>query len=278
MSIPTSDYTLTWKPSSTKSKIILRCERDKNVIYTDEVNIQSEKQRAEVANRLVALSCDRSTVELELLSIADVASPKGTDTTSVTLSQEIERSAVHRPERFLVDGANGITIPIVTKTSNGVAGQSMVYIFDRGVRRCERMEPQLSIADSTIYVDPVPPEPDVTTRLDWSRHSRDAWLAGGSKVDPAKVFQRLVATIDRYLEFPKDKQAGTLLTLATWVVMTYHYHAWSSVGYLLVNGPPASGKSTLFRLLSELCYRPFSTDNTSSGAGRNARWYQVPVL
>ncbi len=46
--------------------------------------------------------------------------------------------------------------------------------------------------------------------------------------------------------------------------MTYHYHAWDSVGYLLVNGPPSSGKSTLFKLLNELCFRPFNTDNTSS--------------
>jgi len=136
----------------------------------------------------------------------------------------------------------------------------MISVFRSG----EFANCSLELLDSTIYVDPIPPEPGVTTRLDWSRLSRDAWLAGGSKVDPAEVFQRLVETIDRYLEFPKDKQAGTLLTLATWVVMTYHYHAWSSVGYLLVNGPPASGKSTLFRLLNELCYRPFSTDNTSS--------------
>lgn len=37
-------------------------------------------------------------------------------------------------------------------------------------------------------------------------------------------------------------------------------------GYLLVNGPGNSGKSTLFRILREIVFRPFATDNTSAAA------------
>jgi hypothetical protein len=68
-----NDYTLYWHPAATKSKIILRCERDKQVIFSDEINIQSEEIRKELANKLVGLNCDRATVEPELLAIAGEA-------------------------------------------------------------------------------------------------------------------------------------------------------------------------------------------------------------
>ncbi len=71
-----SDYTLSWQPAANKSKIILRCERDKQLIFSDETNIQIEKQRKEIADKLVALNCDRLTVEPDLLAIAgEVAKP-----------------------------------------------------------------------------------------------------------------------------------------------------------------------------------------------------------
>ncbi len=94
-----SDYTLTWQPAANKSKIILRCERDKQVIFSDEINIQLEKQRKEVADKLVALNCDRLTVEPELLAIAgEAAAVSKSEPLSSSPSDEIERSAVHRPD------------------------------------------------------------------------------------------------------------------------------------------------------------------------------------
>ncbi len=83
----------------------------------------------------------------------------------------------------------------MTRSSSGVAGQWLAYILDRGTRRSERLSPQMNVGESAIYLDPIPPDPDVTTRLDWSRRSREAWLAGDTAVDPAELFGRLAESL-----------------------------------------------------------------------------------
>ncbi len=87
-----NDYTLSWQLAANKSKIILRCERDEQVIFSDETNIQSEKQRRELADKLVAFDCDRLTVEAKLLAIAGEAAK--TDRRNPSTSYEAKSASL----------------------------------------------------------------------------------------------------------------------------------------------------------------------------------------
>lgn len=75
----TSDYTLTWKPGATKSKIVVSVIRDGEPIYVDELNIQSAKQRESLRDKLIELDCDAGLVDSDLLRVAIEAAPTQTD-------------------------------------------------------------------------------------------------------------------------------------------------------------------------------------------------------
>jgi hypothetical protein len=262
-----SDYTLSWVPTKTKSKIVVRCERDGQTIHSDEIAIQRESERTKLAERLVSLGCNRESVDRELLTIAS-ESVQSTSLESVpSYGEEIELESVYRPERFIAEGVSGLSVPIMTNSPRGgIKGQWVAYVRVGSDRiRCN-LSGTMRFCDQSLFINPVPADASITDRCGWSRESRDTWLAGNANVDPAELFERLVTAIDHYIEFGPDSRNGAIVTLALWIVLTYHYHAWQSIGYLLVNGPASSGKSTLFRLLRELVYRPFSTDNISAAA------------
>jgi hypothetical protein len=261
-----SDYTLSWRASPTKSKIIVQCQRDGQTIHTDEIAIHRDADRQRYAERLASLGCDRSSVDAELLAIATEATPSSTASATSTYSDEIEPEAVHRPERFIVDGISGLSVPIISRSSSGVSGRWVAYVRVGGERMRTDVAGEMRLGSETLYIDPVPTDATITDRSGWSRASRDAWLTGSVIVDPAELFARIATAIDHYIEFPPDRRQGVISTLTLWIMLTYHYHAWQSIGYLLINGPAASGKSTLFRLLRELVYRPFPTDNISAAA------------
>lgn len=52
--------------------------------------------------------------------------------------------------------------------------------------------------------------------------------------------------------------------LSLWVMFSYCYPAWPSVPYLSIGGPLASGKTTLFRVLARLCFRPIESSNMTA--------------
>jgi hypothetical protein len=263
---PPSDYVLSWQPSATKGKIILRCERDKEIVFTDEVAIAKEKARQDVCSRLTLFGCDAESLSKELLSIASEYTSTKYKNDSSHSGEEIEPEAVHRPERFILPGVNGLSLPILTRGHEGVCGHWVVYGKCGENRfRCD-LSNEIRISNASVYIDPVPLDAGVTDRSGWSRDSREAWIEGTVTVDPTELYVRIVRSIDHYLEFPAERRMGTAAMLAIWTMLTYHYHAWQSFPYLLVNGPASSGKSTLFRVLRELVYRPFPTDNISAAA------------
>lgn len=72
----TSDYTLSWQPSTSKGKIVVSVVRDDMPIHVDELNIQNAKQREALRAKLVDLDCDAGLVETDLLRLASEAIPK----------------------------------------------------------------------------------------------------------------------------------------------------------------------------------------------------------
>lgn len=71
-----SDYTISWQPAATKSKIVVSVVRDGESIFVDELNIQIAKQREALGARLVELDCDAGLVESDLMRLAVEAIPK----------------------------------------------------------------------------------------------------------------------------------------------------------------------------------------------------------
>lgn len=261
-----SDYTLSWQPGKSKSKIVLTVERDGVTIACDEINVQQQKQRDTFAAAMVAVGCKFEDVQRDLLSVAKESVSKQPDSGSGRFLDEIDASCVHRPERIIAPGLSAVSIPILSASPSGVCGEWRVYVQSESRRQCVSLFPVLTIGEQRLYFETMPPEPTVCDSPGWSLSSRQAWLAGESSVDPVELFKKLVNALDRYVEFDKDRSLGYLSVLVCWIVQSYVYHAWNSVGYLLVNGPASSGKSTLFRLLKELCFRPMATDNVSAAA------------
>lgn len=75
----TPDFSIEWQPGATKSNIVVRVQRDGEVIHVDELNIQKDRQRKALYDKLVSLDCDAGLVETDLLRIASesVAVPVG---------------------------------------------------------------------------------------------------------------------------------------------------------------------------------------------------------
>lgn len=266
MTIATSDYTLKWKRS--RNKIIVTAEREGQTIASDELNIQSKKQRDGFASVLSALGCDAENVNAELLEIAKLSAEQSTTSTSnvTAFGEELDASLVHRPERIITAELCAISVPILSTSPDGVHGQWFAYYRTANGRGRVALSPVLTIDGQRIYLEALPPEPTVCDAASWSRTSREAWLAGTTSVDAADLFTRLAKALDHYIEFPPERRHGYLALLSCWIVQSYVYHAWDSVGYLLVNGPASSGKSTIFNVLNRLTFRPMKTDNVSAAA------------
>jgi hypothetical protein len=255
------------KDGTTRSKKLVQCLRDEVVIYSDEINIQSSKHRDEFAGFLVGLGCDRDTVLTELLSLAEqAANESSSGSPGPSFSDEIDASLVYRPERIISPEVSAIAVPILGASPTGVHGRWKLYMATAEGRQSIELAPVFRVGEQKYFIEVIPPDPGVGDAAGWSRRSRTSWLAGEAAVDPAELFEQVFHAIDRYVDFPADKRHGYLALLTCWVVLSYSYHAWSAVPYLLVNGPAGSGKSTLFEILKMLTFRPMATDNISAAA------------
>ena len=263
----TTDYIIHWKPSSTKSKVIITVQRDGATIGCDELNVQSQKQRSAFAETLIQLGCNADDLQRDLLEIAkQSAEQKPVASGHQPFSDEIDLRCVHRPERIIAPNLSAISIPILSASSEGVRGEWKTYMRLADNRQCVTLSPVLKVNETRLYIETMPPEPTVCDSSGWSFDGRQRWLAGDATVDAAELFKRLLQGLDHYIEFAPEQRYGYLCVLACWIVLSYVYHAWSSVGYLLVNGPASSGKSTIFNVLKELTFRPMATDNVSAAA------------
>ncbi|MEM7559918.1 MAG: hypothetical protein AAF394_12430 [Planctomycetota bacterium] len=262
-----SDFNVTWQPGVTKSNVQLRIESETGELLASEsINIQSKVARQRLAKSLEG-KCDYDELVRQLMEIADEwanTSLGAHDASSG--SDELDISEVHRPERIIAPGLSAFTIPVLYSSNVGVTGKWLQYSFANGERSRVELGPVMNYADRRYFIGLIPPDPSVSDSPGWSRESRELWLDGRVAVDGRELFQRLNRTLDYYIEFAPERRQGYLAVLACWIVLTYVYHAWWSVGYLLVNGPASSGKSTIFNVLKQLCYRPMATDNVSAAA------------
>ena len=260
------DYTLQWEPGATKATVVLRVESETGeLLALEEIRIRSKAARQKFIEGLIP-RCDSEDLESQLMAIADESMVRSEQGRSATNHDEIDASEVHRPERIVTPELSAFTVPVLYSSSGGVAGKWLQYAVSGSERSKVELSPMMRYQGDRFFLELIPPEPSVNDAAGWSKESRERWLEGDADVDAVDLFERLLTSLDYYIEFPPERRHGYLAVLTCWIVLTYLYHAWPSVGYLLVNGPASSGKSTIFNVLKLLAYRPMATDNVSAAA------------
>jgi hypothetical protein len=98
---------------------------------------------------------------------------------------------------------------------------------------------------------PFTPQP----RCSWSgagvRRYRD-----GDRPDPAEVFGRVVAVVDRFIDFARSLAPQQVMCelVGCYVLSTYLLDAFNVVGYLWPNGERGTGKTSFLQVVAELAY------------------------
>ena len=190
----------------------------------------------------------------------------GPETQQVFLP-EVDVSQIVRPELFHTPSVSGVAIPVAQIVGDKPVGRWETYLRWHANSRRERCDlaPSIALPDGgQLWVHPTPPEPAVTMRLGWTRESRQSWLQGAEAPNPIELFRRICEQIEHFLEFPADSATAITRTLALWAMFTYLYPAWPAVPYLSIGGQVETGKSTLFRVLSRIVFRPLESSNMTA--------------
>jgi energy-coupling factor transporter ATP-binding protein EcfA2 len=260
----------------TKSRVSwLRCKNNKvaiqifneetnDLIEACELNIQSLPARQKLLKSLGEKGCDVADLEKQFQTIClAIFAPSDSAPAS---SDELDPDSIVRPERIIRPGLSAVAVPILSASSHGVTGRWELYVNAGGDRFTVPLSAAIKLNESRYFVFPVPTEPMVTDICRWSKASRDEWLQGTASASPAEVFMLVSRAIDRHVEFATEQRHGYLSTLSCWVILSYVYHAWDAVPYLLLQGPTGSGKSTLFGILERLSFNAQLTSNPTAAA------------
>lgn len=261
---PPPNYKLEISKCTTKGKTTVRLRDERgDIVHCDEINTQKKQDRDKfIANIDPGRGVDPKAVERDLVAYE----PTSSEPAPSFLGDEIDVSQVFRPERIILPELSAISVPILRSSGNGVIGEWQLYSCTPTERSKSPLKATIECGGQRYFAETVPSAPIAQgQRGGWSRGGRSQF-SEGAEADAVALFKKLVESLDRYLEFPPEKQHGYTCLLACWIVLTYSYHAWDAVPYLLVNGPAGSGKSTLFGILRALVFRPFATDNVSAAA------------
>jgi hypothetical protein len=102
----------------------------------------------------------------------------------------------------------------------------------------------------TLHLQDPPPDSRLWSGAGLKRY-RD-----GERPAPADVFKRVVAVVDRFMDFDRSfaNQRTMAEFVACYIMATYFLDAFQVMGYLWPNGETASGKTHLLRTVCELAY------------------------
>lgn len=241
---------------------------DGEIIARDTLNLDRARDRERFASQVCEAreGIDPNDVEAALLQRLEEDNEPTTTRSRDDDLEDITR--VERPELFHTPHVSGVAVPVVRRSSFGPRGHWLLYLrWSDGRREKRELADSLELPDkSRLWLWPMPGEPSPAQRASWSASARAAWLDGAAAVDPADVFQRLCRSVAFYLDFPPEMAAGAAATLSLWTILTYGFPVWAAVPYLAVSGPLGSGKTTLFRLLARLVFRPLETSNMTAPA------------
>ena len=257
---------LDWTPGRNGVNTIA-VRRGDELLHSDKLDPVRASARRRFADELVSRcpAVPRDDIERELLALAGGLS-KASEPAAAD-APEFDTGQIVRPELFHAADVSGLAVPAVRMSGGGPAGKWALLLrwHSDGKRERSGLESSIELpGGARLWVHPVPGDPEPTARAAWGAKARAAWLDGADVPNAADVWARVAERFTHYLDFPPDVAPGTVATLATWVLLTYTYPAWPAVPYLAIGGPMASGKSTLFRVLARLVFRPLESSNMTA--------------
>lgn len=243
-------------------------------LHRDELNLNRAVDRGRFA-RVIHDKLPRFTphdVDSQLLKLradhqrsierkADEPTPPG---------KELESLEVTRPELVIRRDFTAMAVPRLIQSRTTFDGVWTLYAKSNGHRSATELDPSIIIGDRTVFVHPMPGEPDYHDASElnrWSKSSRESWLKGNATATTWEVLQAVMARIVRYIELPtdgEDNAVGYGSTLSLWVMLTYCYPVFAAVPYLYLAGPAGSGKTRTMDLVGRLAFRPTLSSNTTA--------------
>jgi hypothetical protein len=260
---------ITYERTGNNGTVLLTAKQGETVLGCEKLDMLRPRQRRDFVDRLCAErpDIDPAAVEAELVELAAELTAKPTPTPDTGGSAEVDISRIVRPELFHTETVSGIAIPVAGIVAGEPVGRWELYLrwHADGKRERRALARSVDLPDaSRLWIHPMPAEPSPRLRPGWSAAARRSWLAGSPAPEPADVFKRLCERIAWHVDFEGESAAGVTATLALWSMFTYAYPAWPAAPYLSIGGPLASGKSTLFAVLSRLVFRPLQSSSMTA--------------
>lgn len=180
---------------------------------------------------------------------------------------EIDMSRIVRPERFITQQLSGLAVPTVLDAAGRPEARWLLYLrWSDGRREQRDLTTSIDTPQGKLWLFPMPTDPPFHQPAGWHSTYRRDWLNDARAPAPAELFSRLCEHMAEFIDLPLETAAGTMGTLALWVILTYCYTAWDAVPYLFIGGPLGSGKSRTFDVLARLVFRPLQSSNLTGPA------------
>jgi hypothetical protein len=229
-----------------------------------------------LADVVKALGEDTDTSELDAslkaVACGDRAPDAPPEQPTAPPREFIRVDALIRPERFAItvgdEHVSGTTVEKFEKGEREADGVWLTLISRNGAQR-EAVELPMSVdvGGQVFHVHPAIGPPAVSNRYVWSDASQDEWLAtGADRMQPVELFNSTVSIIDRFVDFPSEDNGNTPMLLALWALLTYTPAVFTTVPFLVVNGPKGSGKSRVMDCLELLAFRASVVANPSAAS------------
>jgi hypothetical protein len=158
-----------------------------------------------------------------------------------------------RPLCLIGDHAYAAAWPWIAPTSGDPPAQALVILRDDGVTFTDallRNARPLKELGMVVALSETPQERATLSGVGVNRF-RD-----GYRPDPADVFGRVVAVVDRFIDFRHSLASQSTMTqlIGCYVLATYLLDAFDVIGYLWAHGEKGSAKTHLLLTITELAY------------------------
>ena len=179
---------------------------------------------------------------------------------------ELSVSRIVRPHLFHVAEVSGLSVPVLTISSDGPAAKWMLYLYWLdGKRECCKLPNPLELPTSdNLWFSSFPSATNRIVGNAWSAEGRKRFLEDEYTPDVAKLFNRLQEAFLRFVSFPEEEAEGATAVLALWTMLTYAFPAWSVIPYLSIGGSMGSGKTRVFEVLNRIVYQPLPSANMTA--------------
>ncbi len=179
---------------------------------------------------------------------------------------ELAVPRIVRPHLFHVAEVSGLSVPVLTLSSDGPAGKWLLLLhWPDGKRECRELPNRLELpTGDNLWFSSLPSATNRLAGHAWSAEGRRLFLEDEYTPDIANLFNRLQEAFLRFVGFPKKEAEGATAVLALWTMLTYAFPAWSVIPYLSIGGPMGSGKTRVFEVLNRIVYRPLPSANMTA--------------